>query len=100
VKGSINSPSPSKRNSKNLSSKKKEKTGRIISRPSQVEVVVEPLEPEALLLNENPLSQENIQLSDDRIEDHKQSLYEMHNDSIVTISSIKEFDKEKDWLTK
>lgn len=33
-------------------------------------------------------------------EDHKQSLYEMHNDSIVTISSIKEFDKEKDWLSK
>ena len=32
--------------------------------------------------------------------EYKRSLYDMQNDTIVTISSIQEFDKEKDWLTK
>eukprot|EP00347_Sterkiella_histriomuscorum_P015112 403358276 len=32
--------------------------------------------------------------------EYKHSLYDMANDTIITISSIQEFDKEKDWLAK
>lgn len=47
---------------------------------------------------DNPASEE-IKFQQE-INEYKQSLYDMANDTIVTISSIQEFDKEKDWLSR
>ncbi|CDW77981.1 UNKNOWN [Stylonychia lemnae] len=43
--------------------------------------------------------QNEIQFQQD-LNEYKHSLYDMANDTIITISSIQEFDKEKDWLSK
>ncbi len=54
-------------------------------------------ESEALSVD-NPASEE-IKFQQE-INEYKHSLYDMANDTIVTISSIQEFDKNKDWLSR
>ena len=53
---------------------------------------------ESLSVN-NPVSDE-INIENDLNDEYKASLYDMINDSVVTISSIQEFDREKDWLAQ
>ena len=50
------------------------------------------------LSNNNPVSDE-INYAND-LNEYKASLYDIINDTIITISSICEFDKEKDWLAQ
>ncbi|CDW90950.1 UNKNOWN [Stylonychia lemnae] len=47
---------------------------------------------------QNPV-QEELKFQQD-MNEYKHSLYDMANDTIVTISSIQEFDKDKDWLSR
>lgn len=52
---------------------------------------------ESLSVN-NPVSDEvNVELD---LNEYNHSLYDMINDSVVTISTIKEFDRGKDWLSQ